>query len=152
MSYSTRRIESVAPSIKRCDANLPTMILRQQTRARRALLDWLRRLAGSAHSAIAGILQTDICPCRNSSVVAIFARRPTSEISPSHSPTSSGGSRATRKLYRRVQVTDKRPNRASGVGRGRAEAAKCTSEMCETPVRPWGRHLLGSRGRGKTVN
>jgi hypothetical protein len=26
MSYSTRRIESVAPSIKRYDANLPTMI------------------------------------------------------------------------------------------------------------------------------
>src|ERR1017187_9122688 len=75
MPYSTRRIESVAPSIKRYDANLPTIDLRQQTRARRALLDWLRRLAGSAHSAIAGILQTDIFPCRNSSVVAILARR-----------------------------------------------------------------------------
>src|ERR1035437_2090172 len=45
MSYSTRRIESVAPSIKRYDAKLTNNDLRQQTRARRALLDWLRRLA-----------------------------------------------------------------------------------------------------------
>ena len=72
MSYSTRRIESVAPSIKRYDANLPTMIC-------------ANRLAPAVLFSIgcAGLpAATHRCcdPCAAA----------TSEISPSHSPTGSG--------------------------------------------------------------
>ena len=72
MSYSTRRIASVAPSIKRYDANLPTMICAY-------------RLAPAVLFSIgcAGLpAATRRCcdPCAAA----------TSEISPSHSPAGSG--------------------------------------------------------------
>ena len=93
MSYSTRRIESVAPSIKRYDANLPTMIC-------------ANRLAPAVLFSIgcAGLpAATHRCcdPCAAA----------TSEISPSHSPTGSG--RMTRK--REVGSFSRAMSNAAGI-------------------------------------
>src|SRR5450631_634744 len=86
MSYSTRRIETVKPSIKRYDANLPTMTC-------------ANRLAPAVLFSIgcAGLpAATHRCcdPCAAA----------TSEISPSHSPTGSG--RMTRHSYEARTGTD----------------------------------------------
>src|ERR1039457_7094721 len=73
MSYSTQRIESVAPSIKRYDANLPTMIC-------------ANRLAPAVLFSIgcAGLPAATHRGCDPCAAA-------TSEISPSHSPTGCPG-------------------------------------------------------------
>src|ERR1022692_2388650 len=72
MSYSTRRIESVAPSIKRYDANLPTMICANGLAPAVLFSIGCAGLPSATHRCCD--------PCAAA----------TSEISPSHSPTGSG--------------------------------------------------------------
>lgn len=111
MSYSTRRIEKVAPSIKRDGANLPTMICANRLAPAVLFSTGCAGLPAATHR------------CCDPRAAA------TSEISPSHSPAGSGRmTRYSETVRIRIHGSEAQLEAVATQRRGLAAMSKCTAE------------------------